>query len=136
MSLIKMLDFKSLGDERGNLISLEGNKDIPFDIKRVYYLFGTEIGIERGFHAHKELQQVAICVSGSCKVRMDNGVNRTEVTLNQPEQGLLIDCMQWHEMYNFSENCVFLVLASDHYDESDYIRCYEQFIEIIEKLND
>lgn len=136
MSLIKMIDFKSLGDERGSLIAMEGNKDIPFDIKRVYYLLGTEIGIERGFHAHKELQQVAICVSGSCKVRMDNGVNKTVVTLNQPDQGLLIDCMQWHEMYNFSDNCVFLVLASDHYDENDYIRDYKNFIEKVEILND
>lgn len=131
MGLIKLIDFKSLGDERGNLIALEGNKDIPFDIKRVYYLLGTEIGIERGFHAHKNLQQVAVCVAGSCKVRMDNGVNRTDLTLNQPNKGLLIDCMQWHEMYDFSEDCIFLVLASDHYDESDYIRNYNDFIKIV-----
>lgn len=127
MSLIKLIEFKSLGDDRGNLIALEGNKNIHFNIKRVYYLFGTKNGVERGFHAHKELQQIAICVAGSCKVRMDDGVNKTEITLNQPNQGLLIDCMQWHEMYAFSDDCVFLVLASDVYKESDYIRDYCKF---------
>lgn len=131
MSLIKIIDFKLLGDHKGSLISLESDNNIPFNIKRVYYIFGTKAGIERGFHAHKELEQVAICVSGSCTVRMDDGVNKAEVTLNRPNKGLLIDRMQWHEMFDFSDDCVFVVLANDFYDESDYIRSYDDFIKIV-----
>jgi dTDP-4-dehydrorhamnose 3,5-epimerase-like enzyme len=127
MSLIKIIDFKSLGDTRGNLIAVEGIKDIPFDIKRVYYIFDTEAAVTRGFHAHKELVQVAICVSGSCKILMDDGFNKQTITLDSPKQGVLIDKMQWHEMHCFSVDCVLLVLASDYYDESDYIRSYEEF---------
>lgn len=128
MELIKLIDFPVLGDERGSLLALEGNKNIPFDIKRVYYIYGTQDGVARGFHAHKELKQVAICLNGSCRFVMDNSVEKSDVVLNSPSQGLLIDTMQWHEMYDFSSDCILLVLASDHYDEADYIRNYEQFI--------
>lgn len=128
MELIKLIDFPVLGDERGSLLALEGNKNIPFDIKRVYYIYGTQNGVARGFHAHKELKQVAICLNGSCRFVMDNGIEKSDVVLNSPSQGLLIDTMQWHEMYDFSSDCILLVLASDHYDETDYIRHYEQFI--------
>ena len=130
MALINWIDFKVLGDERGSLVALEGNRNIPFDIKRVYYIFGTEANTPRGFHAHKELRQVAICVKGSCQIVMDDGKEKEWVTLNTPSTGIFIDTMQWHEMHNFSEDCVLMVLANDYYHESDYIRNYQEFIEM------
>ncbi|PCI61297.1 MAG: dTDP-6-deoxy-3,4-keto-hexulose isomerase [Gammaproteobacteria bacterium] len=131
MSLIQLIDFKILGDERGSLVSLEQNKNIPFDIKRVYYLFDTKSNEARGFHAHKALRQVGVCVKGSCSIKMDNGLQQKTVVLNSSEKGLLIDVMQWHEMYDFSGDCVFMVLASDYYDEEDYIRDYDEFIRLV-----
>ncbi|WP_404836776.1 sugar 3,4-ketoisomerase [Aeromonas media] len=133
MELIKLIDFPVLGDERGSLFALEGNKHIPFDIKRVYYIYGTQEGVARGFHAHKELQQVAICLKGSCRFVMDNGAEKSDVVLNSPSQGLLIDTMQWHEMYDFSSDCILLVLASDVYDEADYIRSYDDFLQLAKR---
>ncbi|HIF9071201.1 TPA: sugar 3,4-ketoisomerase [Photobacterium damselae] len=133
MSLINLIEFKELGDERGGLISLEQNKNIPFDIKRVYYIFDTKDNVARGFHAHKKLQQVAVCLKGSCRFIMDDGINKDEVTLDRPNIGILIDVMQWHEMYDFSSDCVLLVLASDYYDELDYIRDYDGFLMASEK---
>ncbi|EKO3932954.1 WxcM-like domain-containing protein [Vibrio fluvialis] len=127
MSLIKWIEFQSLGDERGELISLEGKKNIPFSIKRIYYLFGMKGDIPRGFHAHKRLKQVAICVKGSCDILMDDGIYKETVSLNSPNKGLVIDVMQWHEMRNFSDDCLIIVLASDLYDEDDYIRDYSVF---------
>lgn len=132
--LIKLLDFNILGDERGQLVAIEGNRQIPFDIKRVYYLFGTKPGVARGFHAHKALQQVAICISGSCRFVMDDGVNKKSIVLDSAIRGLFIDAMQWHEMYDFSPDCVLMVLASDVYDESDYIRDYESFVSLSGRL--
>ncbi|MEZ8412229.1 FdtA/QdtA family cupin domain-containing protein [Vibrio splendidus] len=133
MSLIHWIDFPKIGDDRGNLVVLEGNKNIPFSIKRVYYLFDLQSDIPRGFHAHKELIQVAVCVKGRCDILMDDGKNKEIVTLDSPDKGLLIDAMQWHEMQNFSDDCVLLVLASDVYDEADYIRSYEQFQNEVQK---
>ena len=129
MSLVQLIDFPPLGDDRGSLVALEANKSIPFDIKRVYYIFGTEQGVARGFHAHKELKQVAVCVTGRCRMVLDDGKHREEVWLGSPTKGILIEDMIWREMHDFSEDCVLLVLASEHYDESDYIRDYEQFLE-------
>jgi dTDP-4-dehydrorhamnose 3,5-epimerase-like enzyme len=131
MSLINIIDFKSLGDNRGGLVALEAHKDIPFDIKRVYYLSGTESGIARGFHAHKELRQVAVCITGQCKFIMDDGNDKQEIIMNSPTKGIVIDKMQWHEMHDFSDDCVLLVMASDYYDESDYIRDYYEFLKAI-----
>jgi dTDP-4-dehydrorhamnose 3,5-epimerase-like enzyme len=136
MNLVNLINFKSLGDERGDLVALEGNSEIPFDIKRVYYIFGTAPEVSRGFHAHKELVQVAICVAGSCIILMDDGRTKESITLNTPKYGVLIDKMQWHEMHDFSHDCVLLVLASDCYEENDYIRDYKNFIEKVEILND
>jgi len=127
MSLGKQINFKSLGDDRGGLVALENNKEIPFNVKRVYYIFDTKKDVARGFHAHKDLQQVAVCVSGSCIMLLDDGKNKESICLNTPTQGVVIDKMIWHEMHDFSYDCVLLVLASEHYDESDYIRGYEQF---------
>jgi dTDP-4-dehydrorhamnose 3,5-epimerase-like enzyme len=128
--VIKLIDLDIKGDVRGSLISLESQKNIPFEIKRVYYIFGTQPGVSRGFHAHKELQQIAICISGSCHFILDNGLKKEEIFLNSPEKSIFIDPMIWHEMHNFSDNCVILVLASDYYNESDYIRSYNLFKEI------
>nr|WP_235522188.1 FdtA/QdtA family cupin domain-containing protein [Shewanella xiamenensis] len=129
MSLINIIDFPVLGDGRGALVALEANRHIPFEIKRVYYIYGTAQGVARGFHAHKELKQVAICLKGSCRFVMDDGKDKQQVILATPDKGLLIEPMQWHEMYDFSEDCLLMVLADQVYDESDYIREYSKFIE-------
>ncbi|AIG05684.1 dTDP-4-dehydro-6-deoxy-D-glucose 3,5-epimerase [Pseudomonas fluorescens] len=131
MSLIKFLDITSKGDERGQLVALEYENDIPFEIKRVYYLTGTKQGVPRGFHAHKELLQVAVCVSGRCLMKLDDGVNKEEVWLDAPDKAIIIDRMIWHEMHDFSPDCVLLVLASDIYDERDYLREYPVFKSLI-----
>ena len=128
MSLIKTVSFKPLGDERGSLVALEGRKSVPFDIKRVYYIFDTKEGVSRGFHAHRNLKQVVVCVTGSCRFVLDNGKQREEVVLDKSTIGLLIDGLTWREMHDFSPDCVLMVLASEHYDEVDYIRDYEVFI--------
>jgi len=131
VSLIKTINFQPLGDERGSLVALEGNKSVPFDIKRVYYIFGTKEGVSRGFHAHLNLKQVAVCVTGSCRFVLDNGKQREEVVLDKSTIGLLINDLTWREMYDFSPDCVLMVLASEYYDESDYIRDYNEFLKTV-----
>jgi dTDP-4-dehydrorhamnose 3,5-epimerase-like enzyme len=131
LSLIKTISFKPLGDERGSLVALEGGKVVPFDIKRVYYIFDTKEGVSRGFHAHRNLKQVAVCVTGSCHFVLDNGKQREEVVLDKSTIGLLIDDLTWREMYDFSPDCVLMVLASEYYDESDYIRDYQEFLKAV-----
>ena len=126
-NLIKWLEFPPLGDDRGSLVALEGNKTIPFDIKRVYYLFRTANDVTRGLHAHLALKQVLLCITGSCKVLLDDGVVRESVFLDSSTKGLLVNSLVWREMSQFSSDCVLLVIASEHYDETDYIRCYERF---------
>ena len=133
MSLIQWTHFPPLGDDRGSLVALEGEKTVPFTIQRVYYLFGTKLGVSRGFHAHKKLQQVAVCVTGRCRMVLDDGQKREEVWLDSPTQGLLISNMVWREMHDFSPDCVLLVLASEHYDEADYIRDYDDFLRFSKK---
>lgn len=128
MSLIQWAHFPPLGDDRGSLVALEAEKTVPFEIKRVYYIFGTQQGVARGFHAHHNLKQVAVCVTGKCRMVLDDGVTREEAWLDSPIKGMPIDPMVWHEMHDFSEDCVLLVLASEHYDEADYIRDYEEFL--------
>jgi dTDP-4-dehydrorhamnose 3,5-epimerase-like enzyme len=133
MSLIKLIHLPRLGDERGQLVSLEGNKNIPIEIKRVYYLIGTKEGVPRGFHAHKELEQIAVCVAGRCRMVIDNGTYKEEVWLDSPNKAILIEKMIWREMHDFSDDCVLLVLASEHYDESDYIRDYLEFVDAVQR---
>lgn len=125
--MIELIEFKLLGDHRGQLTVLEQYRNIPFDIKRVYYLTGTQPGVPRGFHAHKELEQVAVCVSGRCRMILDDGCRTEEVWLDSPTKAVRIPKMIWHEMHDFTPDCVMLVLASDYYDESDYIRLYLDF---------
>lgn len=127
MSIFEVLEFNEISDERGALVVLEQFSNLPIEFKRVYYIYGTPKGVERGFHAHKQLRQVAICLMGSVDILMDDGKNKEIITLNSPAKGLLIDAMQWHEMRNFTNNCVLMVLADDAYDESDYIRDYNEF---------
>lgn len=115
------------GDERGALVSLERKNNIPFDIRRVYYIFDTKKGVTRGFHAHRKLKQVAIAVKGSCRFILDDGVERVSVLLDNPTQGLLIDSFIWREMTDFTEDCVLMVLADMEYEELDYIRDYSVF---------
>lgn len=133
MSLIEWIELPSLGDQRGGLVVAESCKNIPFDVKRIYYIFDAKPDIPRGFHAHKELHQIAFCIKGKCKMLMDNGFVKEEVWLDQSNKGLRIPPMIWHEMHDFSEDCVLLVLASEHYDESDYIRDYADFIKAARK---
>jgi len=133
MTSYKLVDFKTLGDERGSLIAIEEGYNAPFDIKRVYYIFDTKEGLERGFHAHINLKQIAIAVKGSCTFVLDDGKKREEVVLNCPNKGLFIEGLIWREMKDFSSDCVLVVLASEHYDESDYIRDYDKFLEEAKK---
>ncbi len=128
MSLIKLIDLPSLRDQRGGLVAIESNQSIPFEIRRVYYLFNTSLGASRGFHAHINLKQIAVCVKGSCRFILDDGKNKEDVVLDSPTQGLYIESLTWREMHDFSEDCVLLVLASEHYDEADYIRDYDDFL--------
>lgn len=127
---IKIIPLQAHGDDRGSLIALEEENNIPFEIKRVYYMFNTKDGVRRGLHAHRKLKQVAIAVRGSCRFVLDDGLERVEILLDNPGQGLLIDSCMWREMYDFSKDCVLMVLADSHYDESDYIRDYDEFMRI------
>ena len=119
------------GDERGSLIAVEQQDDVPFAIARVYYLFGTRQGVTRGLHAHRRLRQVAIPVAGSCSMLLDDGSSRVTITLDDPATGLLLPPMVWHEMSDFSDDCVLMVIADAPYDETDYIRDYPQFLAAI-----
>ena len=109
MSLIKTINFPPLGDDRGSLVALESFKTVPFEIKRVYYIFGTKEGVARGFHAHKSIKQVMVCVTGSCNILLDNGLKREEVLLDSPTKGLLIEDLIWREMHSFSPDCVLII---------------------------
>lgn len=123
--------FEQHGDERGQLVALEEFKDIPFEVKRVYYIYDTLKNVTRGYHAHKNLKQILICIHGSCKIRLDNGKEKEIVQLDKPYEGLYVDNNMWREMYDFSEDAVLLVLASELYDEKDYIRNYDEFLKFI-----
>lgn len=130
MQIVKYV-FQPHGDERGMLVALEEFKDIPFRIKRVYYMYDTEEGVVRGHHAHKRLEQILVCIHGSCKIHLDNGRETKEVPLEKPYEGLYIANNIWREMYDFSPDAVLMVLASEVYDERDYIRDYDEFQALI-----
>lgn len=132
MQVIKY-QFQQHGDERGQLVSLEEYKDIPFEIKRVYYMYDTLKDVRRGYHAHKSLEQILICISGSCKVLLDNGIEKKIISLEKPYEGLYVAKDMWREMYDFSENAVLMVLASEYYTEEDYIRDYNIFLENVNR---
>ena len=130
MQVIKYV-FQPHGDKRGQLVALEELKDIPFKIKRVYYMYDTLSGVVRGHHAHKELQQILICIHGSCKILLDNGHEKKVVPLEKPYEGVYVANDMWREMFDFSPDAVLMVLASELYDESDYIRDYNEFLKYI-----
>lgn len=123
-------EISTLGDERGNLSVIEELKNVPFEIKRVFYIYGTKEGVRRGFHGHYKTRQALISVSGSCKVYLDNTKRQEDVILDSPNKVLILEPNDWHEMYDFSEDCVLLVLASELYDSKDYIRDYDKFLEV------
>ncbi|WP_456400376.1 sugar 3,4-ketoisomerase [Persephonella sp.] len=129
----RLIELPKIHDTRGNLTFIEGGKHIPFEIKRVYYLYDVPGGATRGGHAHKKLQQLIIAASGSFDVILDDGYNRKKFHLNRSYYGLYIPTMVWRELDNFSTGAVCLVLASEYYDESDYIRDYEEFLRLARK---
>lgn len=123
----KVLNFGDLGDERGKLVVVEGGMDVPFEIKRVFYIYGSDNEVVRGQHANRESEFVLINVGGTSKVRIDNGHSEAVIELNKPMMGLYIPTMVWKDMYDFSEDSILLVLASTHYDGGEYIRNYEDY---------
>lgn len=127
------LTFSVHGDKRGQLVALEEIKDIPFKIKRVYYMYDTKEGVIRGFHAHKNLQQILVCIHGSCKIRLDDGKEKKVIPLERPYEGLYVSNNMWREMFDFSPDAVLMVLASELYDESDYIRDYDEFLKYVKE---
>ena len=126
-----IIEFKDLGDERGKLVVIEGNESIPFDIKRVFYIYGSDPTVVRGQHANRESEFVLINVAGQSKVRITDGREEFVAELDRPMMGVYIPKMVWKDMYDFSSDSVLLVLASTHYDGSEYIRDYGKYIEEI-----
>ena len=124
----KILEVGDLGDERGKLGVVEGAMDIPFEIKRVFYIYGSDSSVIRGQHANRDSEFVLINVSGSSKVRVDNGFEEEIIELNRPRMGLYLPTMVWKDMYDFSEDSVLLVLANTHYDGNEYIRDYDEYL--------
>lgn len=131
MERSRLIELKVHGDDRGSLIALEKEHNIPFDVKRVFYIYDTKRGTPRGQHANIESEQMLICVSGSCKIKVDNGTEQEVYELNTPEQALYTGKMVWREMYDFSQGCVLMVIASQYYDSEEYIRDYDKFIEMV-----
>lgn len=130
----RLIEFVDLGDERGNLVVIEGEgMDIPFDIKRVFYIYGSDSTVVRGQHANRETEFLLVNVSGTSKVRVDNGEESVVIELNKPRMGLYLSSMLWKDMYDFSEDSILLVLASRHYDAREYIRDYNTYLEVLEK---
>ncbi|RDI97997.1 WxcM-like domain-containing protein [Dyella solisilvae] len=125
---IERIPLQKHGDNRGMLIALERERNVPFDIQRVYYLFATKCDVHRGMHAHRNLNQLAVSVRGSVTFLVDDGGGPCEVVLDDPSQGLLLRRMVWREMYDFSDDCVLMVLADKLYDPADYITDYAQFL--------
>ncbi len=125
----KLITFKDLGDERGNLVVIEGEgMDIPFDIKRVFYIYGSDETVVRGQHANRETEFLLVNVGGSSKVKVDNGKESEVIVLDKPGMGLYIPPMLWKDMYDFSPDSILLVLASRHYDGAEYIRDYDEYL--------
>jgi dTDP-4-dehydrorhamnose 3,5-epimerase-like enzyme len=129
-----LLKFKEIIDQYGHLTPIEEKMDIPFEIKRVYYISKVGQGVTRGFHAHKKLHQILICLNGSVKIKIKNPLDEEVIELNDSSVGLYIGPYIWREMYDFSEGNVLLVLASDYYNEEDYIRNYDFYLEEAKKL--
>ena len=131
---VKMLEFLQKGDERGHLVIVEGTKDVPFDIKRIFYIYGSDPAVVRGQHANRKSEFVLINVAGKSKVKVKDGLgNEAVFSLNRPHTGIYLPQMIWKDMYDFSEDSVLLVLSSEHYDPEEYIRNYDEFVENVKK---
>ncbi|MEG1255956.1 FdtA/QdtA family cupin domain-containing protein [Clostridium sp.] len=126
---VSLLKFKNIKNQCGNLTPVEGKTDIPFKIRRIYYISNVPEGISRGFHSHRKLHQVLICLNGSVKIRVKNPKEEEVIELNNPSIGLYIGNKVWREMFDFKDNAILLALASEYYDENDYIRNYDSYIE-------
>lgn len=130
----RLIEFVDLGDERGNLVVIEGEgMDIPFDIKRVFYIYGSDSTVVRGQHANRETEFLLVNVSGTSKVKVDNGKESEIIELNKPRMGLYLSSMLWKDMYDFSKDSVLLVLASRHYDGGEYIRDYDEYLKVLKE---
>lgn len=133
MNKVRMLEFQQRGDERGHLVIVEGNQDIPFEIKRVFYIYGSDSEVVRGQHANRQSEFVLINVAGTSKVKVKDGEgNEAIYCLNRPHTGIYLPTMVWKDMYDFSSDSVLLVLASTHYNPDEYIRDYNDFVQEIE----
>lgn len=130
----KLYDLKDFGDERGSLIPLEGGNNVPFEVRRAFYIYDTKPSTPRGAHANKQSEFLLVVISGSCKVLIDDGKNKEIVELNRPNQALYLDKMIWKEMYDFSYNAIMLVLSNCKYDDSEYIRNYDDYIKLINQV--
>lgn len=136
MNKVKMLEFPQHGDKRGHLVVIEGNRDVPFEIKRAFYIYGSDADVVRGQHANRESEFVLINVAGTSKVRVRDGEgNEAIFSLNRPHTGIYLPTMVWKDMYDFSPDSVLLVLASTHYDASEYIRDYNEFVNAVREDN-
>ena len=124
----KLIDMRVHGDNRGKLIAIESNRDIPFEIKRAYWIYDTSPSEERGHHSHPEMEQIVVAMDGSCEFELDDGKTKESVVLNRPDKGLYIGKNIWRVMKNFSYGCKLMVFASDYYDEKEYIRNYDDFL--------
>ncbi|MCM1193806.1 MAG: FdtA/QdtA family cupin domain-containing protein [Butyrivibrio sp.] len=134
MKYVRMLEFPQNGDDRGHLVIVEGGRDIPFDIKRCFYIYGSDDGVVRGQHANRITEFVLINVAGTSKVKVKDGEgNEAIYCLNRPHTGIYLPTMIWKDMYDFSSDSVLLVLASEHYDPTEYIRNYDEYVEEIKR---
>lgn len=129
----KVFEFNEMGDARGNLVVIEGNEDVPFEIKRIFYMYGTDGDWVRGQHANKKSDFVLVNVAGTSKVKIDDGFSTAIVELNKPRMGIYIPKMIWKEMYDFSKDSVMLVLSNEHYDAKEYIRDYNEYLEAMKE---
>lgn len=130
MELCRLLNFTEKGDERGKLVIVEGNQDVPFEIKRLFYIYGSDRDVVRGKHANRDAEFVLINISGASKVMVTDGKKKQIVELTKPRQGLYLPKLVWKEMYDFSPDSVLLCLASTHYDSNEYIRDYDDFLRL------
>lgn len=134
VNMAQMLEFSQKGDERGHMVIVEGQQDIPFDIKRIFYIYGSDKNVIRGQHANMQTKFVLINVAGTSKVRVRDGKgNEAIYSLNRPHTGIYLPNMVWKDMYDFSSDSVLLCLASEHYNPDEYIRDYDKFVELVYK---
>ena len=130
-----IIKFEKHGDERGALVVVEGKKDIPFDIKRIFYIYDSDSTVVRGKHANRKSEFILVSVSGSCKVKTDDGKGNTEeFILDNPNEGLYIPKLVWKDMYDFSSDCVLLCMSSENYDANEYIRDFDAFLDEMGEL--